>query len=274
MYKTIVVCLKDTRSAAALTAMALGLAEGQRAHLVGLHVAPDVFVGVPAEVSLDYIEQAQKQIEADATANETTFRDLAAASGIDAEWRLELAQGPGYEAAVTRHVRCADLVITGQPDGFAWRGGDLLTEILLDSGRPILFLPYAGTFPRLGERVLVAWNGGREAARAAFDAVPLLREARNVRILMIDPPRGPSSGLAPADDLAVALARHGVPVEAARTTSGGLAVGDALLNDISDHGADLLVMGCYGHSRFREMLFGGVTRHILEHMTVPVLMSR
>ncbi|NDV87871.1 universal stress protein [Aurantimonas aggregata] len=274
MYKTIVVCLKDPRRTAALTAMALALAERHEAHLVGLYVTPDVFVGVPTEVSLDYIQQAQKQIEADAAANEATFRGLADASGLATEWRLEPAQGPGYEAAVTRHVRCADLVVTGQPEGGAWRGGDLLTEILLDSGRPILFVPYAGTFEQLGDRVLIAWNGGREAARAAFDAAPLLQAARQVRVLMIDAPRGASSGPAPANDLAVALARHGIQIEAARTKSGDVAAGDVLLNDISDWGADLLVMGCYGHSRFRELLFGGVTRHILEHMTVPVLMSR
>ncbi|UIJ70981.1 universal stress protein [Aurantimonas sp. HBX-1] len=274
MYRTILVCLNEPRRAAALTRVALAVAERHGAHLVGLHVAPDVFLGVPTEVSVDYIEQAQKQIEADAAAIQKTFRDVAGDSGLVTEWRVELPRGTSYEAAVSRHARCADLVIAGQPDGAAWRGGDLLTEVLLESGRPILFVPYAGTFERIGDRVLIAWNGGREAARAAFDALPLLKEARQVRVLMIDPPRGATAGLAPADDLAVALARHGVPIEAARTLSGDVAAGDTLLNAVSEYGADLLVMGCYGHSRLREMLFGGVTRHILEHMTAPVLMSR
>lgn len=274
MYKTILVCLKDPRRAAALTTMGLALAERQGAHLVGLHVAPDPFAGIPTEVSLEYIDHAQKQIEADAAAIEAAFRDRVGTSDVAAEWRLELPRGDSYESAVTRHAICADLVITGQPDGSGWRGGDLLTDILLDTGRPILFVPYAGTFENAGEQVLIAWNGGREASRAAFGALPLLKQARQVRVLTIGTPGGASSGLTPADDLSLALARHGVPIEAARTPAGDLAAGDTLLNAVSDFGADLLVMGCYGHSRFRELLFGGVTRHVLATMTVPVLMSR
>ncbi|HEX2019273.1 MAG TPA: universal stress protein [Aurantimonas sp.] len=274
MYRTILVCLKDPRHAAGLTKMGLALAARQGAHLVGLHVAPDPFVGMPTEVSVDYIERAQKQIEADAGAIEATFRDLAGTADVATEWRLELSRGDSYESAVTRHALCADLAITGQPDGAGWQGGNLLTDILLDTGRPVLFVPYAGSFEDAGNRALIAWNGGREAARAAFDAVPFLQQAQAVRVLTIGAPSGASAGLAPADDLTLALARHGVPAEAARTSSGDLSAGDTLLNAVSDYGADLLVMGCYGHSRFRQLLLGGVTRHILETMTVPVLMSR
>nr|WP_255617431.1 universal stress protein [Aurantimonas sp. VKM B-3413] len=100
-------------------------------------------------------------------------------------------------------------------------------------------------------------------------------DARLVTVLSVDPPRQPTkAGLAAADDLALVLARHGIRAEAASSFSGEISVGDDLLSTLCDDGADLLVMGCYGHSRIREMLFGGVTRHILQHMTVPVLMSR
>ena len=138
------------------------------------------------------------------------------------------------------------------------------------SGRPVLVVPYAGRHEGLGSRVLVAWNASREAARAVHDALPLLTRARSVVVLAVDPP---DEDHIPGADIAAHLAHHGVHVEARHTVAPDIEVGDELLNLISDLGADLLVMGAYGRSRWREAVFGGATRHILAHMTVPVLMA-
>ena len=144
----------------------------------------------------------------------------------------------------------------------------------MTSGRPVLAVPYAGDFPVVGERVLVAWNASREAARAVNDALPLLAQAKMVTVLAVNPRFGiRGHGDVPAADIALHLARHGVKAEAAHTASGDIADSQALLSYAADISADLIVAGAYGHSRAREVIFGGMTRTLLREMTVPVLFS-
>jgi nucleotide-binding universal stress UspA family protein len=143
-------------------------------------------------------------------------------------------------------------------------------RVVLESGRPTLMIPYAGDFERVGGRVLVAWNATREAARAVADTLPLLVRAEQVVVLEIDPAEG---RMAPGPGLVAHLRRHGVEAEARHTVSAGIALGEILLSTIADAGSDLLVMGAYGHSRVHELALGGVTRTILEEMTIPVVMS-
>jgi nucleotide-binding universal stress UspA family protein len=166
-------------------------------------------------------------------------------------------------------------VVAGQPtdqDTGDLRG--LADELALSAGRPVLFVPYAGRFPSLGKRVLVAWDTGREAARAVSDALPLLQRAESVEVTAFDPERGRRGhGQEPGADVGLYLARHGIKVQAARQSGAGFEVGAQILSRAADQGADLIVMGAYGHSRMRELVLGGVTRTILESMTVPVLMS-
>ena len=141
------------------------------------------------------------------------------------------------------------------------------------AGRPVLMVPNEGLHSGIGSRVVVAWNGRREATRAAFDALPLLQQAKEVKVLWIDPASGDEDGgTFAATDLCAALARHGITCEAVAAASDGN-VGATLLSRAVEQRADLLVMGCYGHSRLTEFVFGGATRHILRHMTIPVLMS-
>ncbi|WP_188849663.1 universal stress protein [Aureimonas glaciei] len=279
MYKTILVVLDSKDRAEALMDLALPLADRHDAHLAGVHVMPaDITASIgmfPAEIPAGFIEETHRLRQFEAEAIEAMFREKARAAGATkTEWRCEQTLRPDNGRLLNRHAMCADLVIAGQnPDADA--GGDpMLADLVMGCGRPVLAVPYAGRFSQVGERVLVAWNGTREAARAAFDAVPLMQAAHHVRILAIDPKRDrPAAGLASADDLVVALARHGIPVEAATSYSADISAGDDILSSLADHGSDLLVMGCFGHSRVREMLFGGVTQHILKHMTVPVLLS-
>lgn len=138
----------------------------------------------------------------------------------------------------------------------------------------MLIVPYAGRFDNVGRRIVIAWSSTREAARAVSDAMPFLESADLVNVLTIDPREGPDGhGELPGADIAVHLARHGVKAQIERTVSAGLPVGEVLLSRIADLGADLLVMGAYGHSRVRELLLGGATRSVLRSMTLPVLMS-
>jgi nucleotide-binding universal stress UspA family protein len=137
----------------------------------------------------------------------------------------------------------------------------------------VLFVPYAGRFPKLGTRVLVAWNASREAARAVRDALPLLKRARRVDVVAFDPQRSADHGEQPASDIALYLARHGVRASAAQQRGTGIEIGAQILSRAADMEADLIVMGAYGRSRFRERVLGGATRTLLESMTVPVLMS-
>ncbi|HDZ75297.1 MAG TPA: universal stress protein [Aurantimonas coralicida] len=278
MFKTILVCLGSKDRAEALLDVALPLAERHDAHLVGLHVVPSFsnYAGgmTPAEVPVEFFEENRRLMQAEAEAIEHMFAERTRASAIRSEWRREEATSPNQHRVFNRHAMCADLVIAGQARDAEWGGGNILVDLVMGSGRPVLLVPYAGRFDRIGDRVMLTWNATREAARAAFDALPILKDASHVRVLAIDPSEDRShTGLAAADDLAVTLARHGVKAEAATSFSDTISVADDILSRLADDGSDLLVMGCFGHSRVREMLFGGVTRHVLRHMTVPVLMS-
>jgi nucleotide-binding universal stress UspA family protein len=179
---------------------------------------------------------------------------------------------------VALHARYADLTLLGQPNSDeAFKGASadaVLVNVMLSSGRPVLAVPYAGKFEQVGERVLVAWNASRESTRAVNDALPLLRDAKSVTVLAVNPKRGiEGHGEVPAADICLHLARHGVKAEAAHTIAKDISEGDALLSYAADLGTDLIVCGGYGHSRAREMVFGGVTRTLLQEMTVPMLLS-
>jgi nucleotide-binding universal stress UspA family protein len=189
-----------------------------------------------------------------------------------------MARGRGVTAAtVALHARYADLAVLGQRDPGAAlhaNAGDVAAATLLASGRPILVLPYVGDYPTVGRKALVGWKSTREAARAVSDALPLLQQADVVTVLSINPEGGiGGDGDVPAGDIALHLTRHGVNAVAAHTVAKEIPEGDALLNYADDIGADLIVAGGYGHSRTREVLFGGVTRTLLKTMTLPALLS-
>jgi nucleotide-binding universal stress UspA family protein len=202
------------------------------------------------------------------------FEHAAKLRGVSAEWR---AAAEGSDADPALHARYADLTILGQLDPTA----DAMAmtrprpeRVALAGGRPILVIPYAGQYETVGRRVLVGWDASREATRAVADAMPLLAAAETVSVLAIDPQeRSSAHGAMPGADISLHLARHGVKAAVERTVSAGVPPGDVLLSRAADLGADLLVIGAYGHSRARELLLGGVTRTVLQSMTLPVLMS-
>jgi len=272
-FKDILVYVDATKTAPACLDVATMLAAAHEAHLTALHVSPPPFVmgdfgpGGAAEV----IRWQEEQTRAMAARAEQQVGAARQRSGRDIEWRRAAGE---ILPAVRLHGHYADIVVVSQ-------GGredepmsiDLLPEtIVMGCGRPALVVPAYGTFPQLGERVLVAWNRTREAARAVHDALPILTRARTVQIVEVNPPAGSEPHVAGAD-IALHLARHGVKAEVEGAMVSDIDTAATILSRAADLGSDLLVMGAYGHSRLREFTLGGVTRHVLQHMTVPVLMS-
>ena len=278
-YKDLLVVLDTAADTRGRIELAVTLAERFTAHLVGLFPIPspelprragyaDLAVLEPV-----YHEWQDRFLEQAETIR-GTFERLAVQRGVKTEWR---AVTEGGEADPGLHARYADLTILGQ------RGADhddmavmrpQPEQVTFSSGRPILIVPYAGNFNIVGRRVLIAWNASREAARATADAMPLLKTAEAVTVMAVDPQSDPHGhGDLPGADIALHLARHGVKAQIERTVSAGVPIGETLLSRAADLGADLLVMGAYGHSRVRELLLGGATRSILASMTIPVLMS-
>jgi nucleotide-binding universal stress UspA family protein len=277
-YKTILVYLNSAKRAEAVLEAALRLAGRHEAHLIGLHVIPQVTVPavVPFEVTGEIIEVQRKALEDQAAQIAGMFKEMTRQHEPPCEWRTVRASHYDVASIVDDHGRAADLIVAPQsdPDGDIYLPADVTEDLLMESGRPVLVVPKHGRIAKLGETVLLAWNNSRESARATFDALPLLKSARTVKIVTVDPPRARTgeSDL-PASEIAASLSRHGVKADAAVTLTGGLGAADGILAQIDNHGADLLVMGGYGHSRLREVVFGGATRDMLEKMTVPVLIS-
>jgi nucleotide-binding universal stress UspA family protein len=272
--KDVLVYVGSDPACASRVEVAVALAAAHDAHLTGLHVMawPAIPGYVAAELPPQIHEVQRGQLREAATEAEALFGKMARRDGLRAEWRA----GEGNVlATVTLHARYADLTVVGQgvdvgeaPMEVAFLPEDLVLAV----GRPVLVVPRYGTFRTVGERVLVAWNASREATRAVNDAIPILQRAAKVTVLSVDP-GDRTDRRVPGADIALHLARHGINAEAAQTPGANIGIGDVLLSYASDRGADLIVMGAYGHSRIREMVLGGTTRHLLQHMTVPVLMS-
>jgi nucleotide-binding universal stress UspA family protein len=276
--KDILVNLDATAASAARLDLACALARKHDAHLTGLFVV-DISVAAMAGAEgggaalAELIEIMRRDGLAAAKVAEDAFRERTRREGVAAEWRMVEGVAPQQ---VALHGRYSDLIVVGQdsPEEGAPAAGPLLEAALFTSGRPVLVVPFAGRFETVGKRVLIGWNAKREAARAVHDALPLMAGAEAVSVLVVNPQPGSDlHGEEPGADVAQHLARHGVTVTVERVVAPDLGADDALLNRAAESGADLIVIGGYGHSRLRELVLGGVTRGLLRHMTVPVLMS-
>ena len=267
MIRTIVLHLAADDRRAARRQAAFGLAAAHGATVLGVaSVAPPTAITYSeVPVSAELVEQQIQQARAQAETLGREFRAAAEAAKLAVGWLAE----DGHPADVlARHAACADLLALSQDEPGAALG--VVDDVVLSSSAPVLVVPYAGSHQTIGRRVLVAWNGAREASRAMRDALPFLARAEQVTLI--------AAGLSP-ERLAVLeralsyLEQHGVAAQARNVPGAEIDAGDVLLNAVADEGADLLVMGAYGHSRLRELVLGGATRHVLRHMTAPVLMS-
>jgi nucleotide-binding universal stress UspA family protein len=277
-FKTLLVFTDDSEASALRLDTAIALAGRLGAHLtaVTLLEQPAYYYGIGTEVAADAYLADIERVEALARDAAAASASTMSAAGIAADTRWATGAPAALTEITARHARYADLALVGQPvDGPV---EPLLTRIfegmLFESGRPLAVIPKTWRGGAFGKRVMIAWAPRREAARAVADAMPFIAAAERVNIALVDPETGPAAhGEEPGADLAASLSRHGVPVAVDQLPRAGQGIADRLLTHAADCGADLLVMGGYGHWRLRESLFGGVTRDVLRGAAIPVLMS-
>ena len=274
MIKDIVVNLNVGATASPASDFAISVAAAFNAHLTGitfLHnpVVPVSSVGhVPAEVVV-----AQQDYQAAIRAVRERFAAASARAGVTANPLTLSASLVGVGEQFGQIARRFDLAIVGQAEPETDAVDRIVVEaVLFDSGRPVICVPYIQKAPLKLDRVMVCWDGGRAAARAIGDAMPLLQRAGRVEVVIVTNERGKQDQIEGAD-IGTHLARHELNVEVKRIPLGDIDVAAMLLSHAADEGVDFIVMGGYGHSRLREFLLGGVTRSILRSMTAPVLMS-
>jgi nucleotide-binding universal stress UspA family protein len=231
---------------------------------MGFEAVPQVFDG-----NQTYFKENQEKVR-------TAFEEAMKKEGLKFDFHVVQGATSSIAEEVVNKGRSADLLIISatNPDETTGVESDFVEQTLMAAGRPIMVLPFKGDTKLNLNDIVLGWNGDREAARAAFDALPFLKAAKKVRIVRTDPQKDPSlKGSVAGADLAETLARHGVKAEATSFPTAGEDAGHALLRCADDSGCDLIVMGAYGHSRLREYIFGGATQYVLNHLTRPVLMS-
>lgn len=276
-YKTILVHVDESSRSELRVKIAAEIANREDAHLIGTAVTGvSRFIYQDGNISasdpnlgihLKFLrERAEKAIAG--------FKQSVAELGVSSYESMiandEAGGGIGLQS------RYSDLVVVGQTNRDEPSPSvlpDFPEYLVMNSGRPALIIPYAGDFTTVAKRPLISWDASRESTRAVTDAIPLLKQADLVQIAIFNPTALPDAhGEQPGADIALFLARHGIKVEVSvhKTSTD---IGNALLSLSHDLDSDMIVMGGYGHSRFREMIMGGVTRTILESMTIPVLMS-
>lgn len=273
-YKTVLVHLDATERCAKRVAIALQIAKENGGRLHGCFAQTD-----PSASMIDPLHRAGDRLKG---AFEEVSAKVAAAAR-DAGVEVTFSMSPLITASniihyFVRAARHADIAVIGQYDRDTARGvvpEDMAEQVVLNAGRPVLVIPYAGEFPRWNEHVMVAWNAGREAARAMADSLSLLASASKVSVMVVRG-KGDSDADSPGykdEDVQHFLAAHGIAADLRSAVANEIGIVDMLLNRVSDEGAGMLVMGAHGHYGFPHILRGGVTREMLRHMTVPVLLS-
>jgi nucleotide-binding universal stress UspA family protein len=280
-YKTILVHADTSRHAKQYIRLAADIAAREEAHLIGA-----ALTGVSRYVyQSGWMDPMDQSGPTHLALHLEALRQRARRALDDFETQMLKLEVHSYEstliddeagAGLSLRGRYSDLLVLGQhdpdePSPVALP--DFPEYVVLNSGRPTLVVPFAGEFEQVGKRVLVAWDAGISTTRAVVNAIPVLKRAEIVEVAVFNAEDSVDAhGEVPGADIGLYLARHGIKVDVIRQKT-RIDIGNSLLSLASDLGSDLLVMGCYGHSRFREILLGGATRTVLESMTLPVLMS-
>jgi len=254
---------------------AISIAAKFEAHIAGIAFAYDPLITptVMDGLSASWLDAQRAENRAVAQQAVDRFEAAAKREGLSAEHRIIEANLGRAANLFGRIVRRFDVAVIGQTDPEQALPDDLLIEAaLFESGRPTVVVPYIQKDDLKLGHVLACWDGSRHAARAIADSLPFLMQAKQVEIVMVASGDRKMDEL-PGADLAEHLARHGLTVEVKRLVAADLDVSNVILSYAADCGADLIVMGGYGHSRLREFILGGATRGILRSMTVPVLMA-
>ena len=277
-FKTIVAIVQGEKDEDRLLDCVLPIANHFKSHVIGVHaeampVSYTTPMGFP---DAEFIHISSERNEKRAAELGQRYNSRCLAEGVSAEWRsMESFSGDSALSSLS-NARCADLIVAVQsnPNGESLSSANL-EGLLFEAGRPVLFIPYAAPATGIFRKVLIAWNGSREAARAVFDALPFIMDADEIEILVVDPEEnGESNGEEAGSEIAATLGRHGVHVTVVNERSAGLSVGAVIENHAAESKPDLIVMGAYSHSWLREFLFGGVTRTLLQSMPVATFMSR
>lgn len=283
-FKTILVPVEDEKSAAIPLDTALRLAGRFSAHVVGLHVRTDPtnavplvgegmsgamveeMIGIAEAQAAQRAQGARAAFDAALASNGVPLASAPPVDGLSAEW-VDLVGRE--EDVVCWRGRLSDLVVFGHPGGEAEVAAKItLNTALMACGRPLLLCP-ADPAPAPGSNVCVAWNGSAEVARAVACAMPFLREAAKVTVVTVAEHVGAN---APAGDLESYFAWNGIKAETVVVQAPAAHAGEELLRQVRQVGADLLVMGAYTHSRLRQLILGGVTRHVISNAPLHVLM--
>lgn len=276
-YKSILTIVTDPEAQKAQVDAAISLARREDAHLDVICLGVDMsqtgyyYAGAATVLTTDFIERAQDEV----TQAEEKLR--ARLEAEDIRWSLDgaVAQPGALGTLVADHARFSDLVVLRKPYGEGRRAEEeaVIEAALFSGGAPVLVTPSSGLPEPFARRILLAWNQGHESLRAARAALPFLKAADAVDITVIDPPSNGPERSDPGGPLSQMLARHGVKPEVSVLARTMPRTSDVISRHVRDMGADLIVMGAYGHSRLREAILGGTTRNMLEMAEVPVFMA-
>lgn len=273
-FRDILLCVEPVRPGSVLIENAVRFAKKHEANLTGLYPLelPEFPGYVAAQLPKEIIDKNRSYFMEHANDAEAAFTEACTTAGIHWDWHClegERAQ------LIIENGRLSDLILlAGGQNGGTAPTGESSSRIMLESGRPVLLLPSTPIPDDTGSRVLVAWNGRREIVRAVHDALPLLESADWVKVVMVNPDTGAADyGDLPGSELCRHLARHDVKAEAMEVKAHGKADGAALLALADEENANLVVMGAYGHARWRELVVGGATDHVLRHAKLPVFLS-
>jgi nucleotide-binding universal stress UspA family protein len=275
-FNDIIVYVDGTEAAKARVAFAVALAKAQDAHLIGVAFAPKALLPLyGADVGFADMSEVLEGVKSQGEAALKSFQSCAASAGVSAEGRLMQGMSEEFPHDLAAFARQVDLTILGQPrDGDPLIGQYALVErCLFASGRPVMIVPALPAEIALSGTIVAAWDGSAEAARAFNDALIFLKPAKRVVLLVGVMDGGGEKGELATDDMVAHLKRHGVSVEVARVPASEGDIGRLLLRQAKELQADMIVMGAFHHSRWREFILGGVTLTMLEEATIPLFMA-
>lgn len=278
-YSEVLVHLDYMKASADRVKAAIALAKRTDAQVKGVALAlqstMNSYLGIPLNASLN--ETQKNEVELAAKKLVSDFEQAAADAGVTSKSEIIRTGATQAPAQLAFHARHADISVMGQPDpdhDSAAFIESLYEGVLFGSGRPVYLVPHYGRIEFKDRNAVIAWDGGKKAARALRDAIPLLKGRGKATVLVINPEtRVGAHGDNPGHDIAAYLSAHGVETKVDSFSNKDIPAETLILNYLADKGADLLIMGAYGHSRLREKAFGGVTNSIMHQMTAPVLMS-
>ena len=275
---TILVSLNDVDRAKELLNIGSMLANRHDAHLIGFYVIPAVYIhpGISAHVTADVVDWGRRFFQDRADSVKKIFDEEVKKQGIKGEWRAQHCGAADLGQHITEHALCADLVVMGQTNFDVNRTDQTRVQetVIKGAGCPVLVVPRVGDFKSIGTHALIGWSATRESSRAAHDAMPFLAKEGKATLIWVSDANYYSEHLeSTAHAMAQCIDRHGVEATVTRWQNSKIAVGDVLLNEAFERGADMIVTGAYGHSKFYDFVIGATTSKLMEQMTLPILFS-